>query len=160
MPDYYFKKYPAKKIHFIRHGEAEHNKIPNFSLPDPKYYFPHAFYKENRLTERGINQVSERKHDVDSLHVDLVVTSPLTRALQSTTGLFSGRKVPIIVNSDTSEFRKQTPDFGRFTTELSREFPHINFNHLPSVWWRSLESEEPITALKVIMYCLSPNYYS
>lgn len=44
MPDYYFKKYPAKKVHFIRHGEAEHNKIPNYSLPDPKYYFPHAFF--------------------------------------------------------------------------------------------------------------------
>ena len=76
------------------------------------------------------------------LGADLVVTSPLTRALQTASGLFEGQAVPIQVSSVHRERLGNSCDVGRRPAVLSAEFPTLAFDHLDEVWWHDGEKDE------------------
>jgi len=63
-------------LHLVRHAMAEHNATQDHTIPDPPLtqYGREQATKLNHLTEQNIQQTAE-----------LIVTSPLTRTLQTTT---------------------------------------------------------------------------
>jgi broad specificity phosphatase PhoE len=69
--------------------------------------------------------------------IDLVITTPLTRALQTTAGLFEDHpsSPPILVESLHRERVENSCDVGRSPALLSRDFPSFALDHLPEVWW-------------------------
>jgi len=63
------------KVYLVRHAEAVHNMLDDCTIHDPRLTQSgrDAAAKLNRATEQNIQQTAE-----------LIVTSPLTRALQTT----------------------------------------------------------------------------
>lgn len=118
------------RIVCIRHGESTFNAAHRATGRDPGHI-------DARLTERGIAQVAAARDALHGVAFDLVVTSPLTRALQTTTGLFRDHpaKPEILVEVLHRECQESSCDVGRAASLLAAEFPHVKVDHLPETWW-------------------------
>eukprot|EP00326_Haptolina_ericina_P045308 CAMPEP_0181244780 /NCGR_PEP_ID=MMETSP1096-20121128/43054_1 /TAXON_ID=156174 ORGANISM="Chrysochromulina ericina, Strain CCMP281" /NCGR_SAMPLE_ID=MMETSP1096 /ASSEMBLY_ACC=CAM_ASM_000453 /LENGTH=205 /DNA_ID=CAMNT_0023341375 /DNA_START=667 /DNA_END=1285 /DNA_ORIENTATION=+ len=70
---------------------------------------------------------------------DLIVTSPLTRAMQTATGGFAGCNAPFMVNALLRERMGAPCDTGRTKSELLLSFPRMvrwaGIDELEEVWW-------------------------
>jgi broad specificity phosphatase PhoE len=75
----------TKKILCIRHGQSAYNAAFEATGIDP--IIPDA-----RLTPLGEQQVAVARETLRDTNVDLVITSPLTRALQTAVGIFGSHK--------------------------------------------------------------------
>ena len=69
---------PCKVLHVLRHGVAVHNQ-PN------AHQLPPASLLDPSLTVHGVAQANAAKSRIQALRPQLVLTSPLTRALQTAT---------------------------------------------------------------------------
>jgi glucosyl-3-phosphoglycerate phosphatase len=114
MPEY---------IHLIRHGQSTFNALFDLNRVDPLHF-------DARLSQIGIDQVAAARQAASEIPVDLVVVSPLTRALQTAVGLFSETAVPIIVTDLHRERLEHSCDMGRSPSALAAEFPMLTFDHL------------------------------
>jgi broad specificity phosphatase PhoE len=140
----------SKTILCIRHGESTFNAAYRETGLDPLHY-------DARLTETGHDQVRTTRERLRDIAVDLVITSPFTRALQTTAGLFDGHpSAPkIIVEALHRERLESSCDIGRCPSLLANEFPSLQLDHLPEIWWHA-EGEpdergvciEPLEALQ------------
>ncbi|GJE71512.1 2,3-bisphosphoglycerate-dependent phosphoglycerate mutase [Methylorubrum podarium] len=72
----------STRIVCIRHGESTFNAHHEATGRDPGHI-------DARLSERGHVQVAAAREALRAIPFELVVTSPLTRALQTTAGIFS-----------------------------------------------------------------------
>ena len=118
----------AKRLDLIRHGQSTFNAAMAENRPDP-------FVEDARLSELGRRQVAAGRAALASQTYDVVVTSPLTRAIETALGLFGGRDVPIIVEPMHRERLEHSCDCGRSPSVLTREFPELAFEHLDDPWW-------------------------
>eukprot|EP00892_Ulva_mutabilis_P003495 jgi/Ulvmu1/1517/UM011_0247.1 len=86
----------TKVVHFIRHGNGFHN-----NLPDPALYKSYD-YHDAHLTTLGWAQAHavQQHFQSRSLQAQLIVSSPLTRTLETTAGAFGNHDVS--VTSDTA----------------------------------------------------------
>ena len=142
----------AKRLIFIRHAEGWHNKdyneIPNYmsdGLGETEKYW------DALLTPHGISQSQElaRKlaDDADAEKVRLVVTSPLSRAIQTATIAFNvgGPHPPFVATSLARErVWNHQCDRRRERHQLELEFPHVDFPDLatgPDEMWPHKEIE-------------------
>jgi len=114
----------------IRHGESTFNAAHRLTGRDP-------FHIDARLSERGHAQVAAARAGLRDIPFDLVVTSPLTRALQTTAGLFADHpaKPQILVETLHRECQESSCDIGRAASVLAEEFPDFRVDHLPETWW-------------------------
>jgi len=119
-----------KTILCIRHGESTFNAAASRGEAEPLLF-------DARLSELGQEQVRATREALHALAIELVVTTPLTRALQTTAGLFAGHpsSPTIIVEALHRERVENSCDVGRSPALLSQEFPSFAFDHLPDVWW-------------------------
>jgi len=135
-----------KRVLFVRHGQGAHNRtISNWGMVDPE------------LTVEGEAQVADlyERLKPHAGAVQLIVVSPLTRAMQTATGGFAGSKAPYCMLPLLRERLGAPCDTGRTRTELLRCFPQIKewegVDEMPEVWW-STETEwhllERVEALK------------
>ena len=69
---------PCKVLHVLRHGIAVHNQPNAHQLPPASLFDP-------SLTVQGVAQANAAKAKIQALRPQLVLTSPLTRALQTAT---------------------------------------------------------------------------
>ena len=76
----------TKLVHLIRHGESTFNAAYQETGADPIDF-------DAPLSPTGHRQVALRRAAFDALAVELVVTSPLTRAIETALGLFGPRAV-------------------------------------------------------------------
>jgi len=115
-------------ITLVRHGQAEHNATRNFLVHDPY------------LTPLGEAQCHELSKEFPSKPpVDLLVSSPLKRTIQTTLFGFkkqveSGVKVEILAELQESE---ELPcDTGSSRDDLEKEelFQGLDFSGLPDDW--------------------------
>jgi glucosyl-3-phosphoglycerate phosphatase len=122
----------SKTILCIRHGESTFNAMCAGGGADPLHY-------DAPLSELGQEQVRRARDLLRSRAIDLVVTTPLTRALQTTSGLFSDHPSapPVLVESMHRERVENSCDVGRSPALLSKAFPALAFDHLPDVWWHA-----------------------
>ncbi len=123
---------PSKIFRCIRHGQSTFNAIHPITGIDPLHF-------DARLSELGHAQVRQSRAQFQELPFDLVVTSPLTRALQTTAGLFAGhRSSPtILVTALHRERVENSCDVGRLPAELALDFPTLSLAHLADVWWHA-----------------------
>lgn len=125
----------AKEIYLIRHGQSTFNVHFETSGIDPLHF-------DARLSSLGSRQVFEGRQAAAGLKADLVVVSPLTRALETALGLFGGEPVPVIVSCLHRERLGNSCDVGRKPSELWVEFPMLEFDHLDNIWWHDGEKDE------------------
>ncbi|SFG42346.1 histidine phosphatase family protein [Methylobacterium gossipiicola] len=131
------------RIVCIRHGESTFNAAHRLTGRDPGHI-------DARLTERGQAQVAAARQGLHAIPFDLVVTSPLTRAIQTTKGIFTGHPAAprILVEVLHRECQESSCDIGRAASVLAAEFPDVAVDHLPEIWWHA-EGEPDADGLHV-----------
>ena len=73
----------SKTVLCIRHGESTFNAAWRVNPVDPLHF-------DAPLTDLGRRQVAQARSALARYPVEIVLTSPLTRALQTAHGLFDG----------------------------------------------------------------------
>lgn len=137
----------CKRIFFIRHAEGFHNVGERESTMDPqnlilKKEYSGDKYWDARLTPKGEQQCAQLKASVRGntvwgfdrpLNLDLVVTSPLTRTLQTAVlslGSPDSAGAPLfIAHEDCRERISESMCDGRSSiTDLKKGFPGVDFS--------------------------------
>ena len=131
---------PDKRVHFIRHAQSEHNV--RFEMADDELAVRHdASLRDAPLTALGKAQADGLRDEVTALRgIELVVVSPLTRAVQTMLAAFAGHPAPCLVHDLPREHLQSFCDIGRAPAALSRDFPALTFDHLADPWWYVGES--------------------
>ena len=113
----------TKRIHCIRHGQSTFNAEFELTRTDPLHF-------DSPLSELGHRQVAERAVELRQYPYELVVTSPLTRALQTTMGLFKDHpSTPSIhVECLHREQLSSSCDVGSAPASLREKFPHVAYH--------------------------------
>jgi len=111
----------------VRHGQGEHNVNKDYSLRDPE------------LTARGRSQAESLRGHVDLACAELLVVSPLTRAIQTAQVVWGERPpLPVVVTPLHSERVDEPCDVGRPKAELEAQFPFLRewggWTELPEHW--------------------------
>jgi glucosyl-3-phosphoglycerate phosphatase len=142
-------------ILLIRHGRSLGNDMmdePGNQWGDPQFRDDENLIDSN-LSSRGVQQAqalgqSLSQQDFDKL--ELIIVSPLTRALQTMTLAMLPRlpkHVPIIVHPLSTERVYTASDTGRPVAQLKSEFQdsRINFDFIPEDenWWFHTETAGP-----------------
>ncbi len=120
----------TRSIHLIRHGQSTWNAHYAATGEDPLHF-------DSRLTDLGHAQVEARRDDLKGERYDLIVTSPLTRAIQTTLGVFASHldRTPVVVEALHRERLESSCDIGRPASVLAGEFTKLAFDHLEEEWW-------------------------
>lgn len=144
----------SKNVYVLRHGQSTYNAAVQAYFDHGKLdcevewkklnpYDPLKF--DAPLTVYGEQQARlanawMKKELVGMGGVDLVIVSPLTRALQTATLAFEGMDVPFLVTPLLREQRFASCDVGREGRELVPLFPPLapQLHALPAQWWGSL----------------------
>jgi broad specificity phosphatase PhoE len=120
----------AKTVHFIRHGQSTFNQATGTTpWVDPMLF-------DAPLTAYGAAQAAALRPQAAALGVDIVVTTPFTRAVQTVLGAFPDH-VPVVVEALHRERLEASCDVGRAPAALQADFPSLSFDHLPFPWWYS-----------------------
>jgi broad specificity phosphatase PhoE len=119
-----------KTVLCIRHGESTFNAAWRVNPVDPLHF-------DAPLSDLGRSQVSQARSAVARYPVEIVLTSPLTRALQTAHGLFDSHpNAPRIeVTPLLRERVENSCDIGRPRAALAAEFPSIDLSPLDDAWW-------------------------
>ncbi|KAH7352511.1 hypothetical protein KP509_19G049400 [Ceratopteris richardii] len=90
------------------------------------------------LSPLGFQQAAALKDKISGLGAEVILTSPLTRALQTllnAVDFTQARRVEVCHLH--TEHVSNSGDVGRPSSMLSREFPMLSFTGLEEVWWFS-----------------------
>ena len=117
-----------KTIVLIRHGQSTFNEHYERTGQDPGHV-------DARLTALGQQQARQAREELAATEFDIVVSSPLTRAIQTTHAIFGHRDLPVHVTCRHREKLESSCDVGRSPLHLKEEFPHLDFDHLDDPWW-------------------------
>ncbi|KNY23236.1 histidine phosphatase family protein [Methylobacterium sp. ARG-1] len=120
------------RIICIRHGESTFNAARRLGGSDPGLL-------DARLTPRGQAQAREARERLKDIPFELVVVSPLTRAIETAAILFGEHpsQPRVLVEVLHRECQESSCDVGRAASEIAAEFPHLDVGHLPEVWWHA-----------------------
>eukprot|EP00421_Protoceratium_reticulatum_P030365 CAMPEP_0168479058 /NCGR_PEP_ID=MMETSP0228-20121227/63274_1 /TAXON_ID=133427 /ORGANISM="Protoceratium reticulatum, Strain CCCM 535 (=CCMP 1889)" /LENGTH=145 /DNA_ID=CAMNT_0008495331 /DNA_START=1 /DNA_END=434 /DNA_ORIENTATION=- len=119
----------------VRHGQGAHNVRKDYSIPDPA------------LTAKGLRQAEDLRGAVELAGAELVVVSPLTRALQTARAVWGERPpLPVLVTALHSERVDEPCDRGRTKSELEAQFPFLRswggWDELPEHWSLTKEQDK------------------
>lgn len=120
------------RIVCIRHGQSTFNAAHKLGGGDPGLL-------DARLTEMGQAQARAARDRLRAIPFELVVVSPLTRAIQTAAILFGDHPTQprVLVEVLHRECQESSCDVGRAASEIAAEFPHLDVGHLPEVWWHA-----------------------
>jgi broad specificity phosphatase PhoE len=123
---------PDRTILCIRHGESTFNAAWAASPTDPMLW-------DARLSALGREQVRQARSSLLRYPVEVVLVSPLTRALETAVGIFGVHPgaPPVQVVPLLRERVENSCDVGRAPAALAADFPAVDFTHLPDIWWHA-----------------------
>jgi len=116
------------EVILIRHGQSTFNAVYEATGMDPGHF-------DAPLTELGHKQAHAARSILAEEPVDLVIASPLTRAIQTGLAIFGHRDLPFHVTCKHRERLESSCDVGRTPDALKQDFPHLAFDHLDDPWW-------------------------
>jgi len=136
-----------KRIVFVRHGVTEMNEFLGGSHYGSPGFKDPGFW-DTCLTARGIAQAEALNRQLlkqaaswrTDEEIDLIVCSPLSRALHTASLAFAGehlQEVPRVVNADIRERMWLSSDVGTPCSELSSTWSGKgwDFQELDATWW-------------------------
>ena len=97
---------------------------------------------DTRLTAEGLQQAQHAHAKARLLQPtpEVLLSSPLTRALHTAQLVFEGLNHPTVVEPLCSERLWLSSDVGRQPEELQVDFPDIDFSMLKDFWWHNNSS--------------------
>jgi broad specificity phosphatase PhoE len=138
----------SKVVHFVRHGQATHNvraevrRSEGCSMEEFLAIMGEDDELDADLTEIGREQARAKARPWEG--IELVVCSPLSRAIETATLIF-GDQLPFVSYEGLREWNGLlTNGQRRPTAQLTARFPHVDFSLLPptdETW--SVEALEP-----------------
>eukprot|EP00735_Rhodelphis_limneticus_P004152 TRINITY_DN15708_c0_g1::TRINITY_DN15708_c0_g1_i1::g.18778::m.18778 TRINITY_DN15708_c0_g1::TRINITY_DN15708_c0_g1_i1::g.18778 ORF type:complete len:260 (+),score=8.94,sp/Q9FGF0/PGML1_ARATH/37.19/6e-42,His_Phos_1/PF00300.17/2.1e-20 TRINITY_DN15708_c0_g1_i1:32-781(+) len=158
----FYEKHQCKTIHFIRHAQGLHNAAAE--TKGRAAYFEEAFF-DSDLTDLGRKQVEDCKQQLQGhggLSPDLVVVSPLVRALNTAGGIFHFPAHKVIVKEDTRERIGVHPcDRRRRKSELIPHYPTLDWTEIEEedIYWcsdkRETEEEMAVRGARFIRWLVA-----
>eukprot|EP00742_Colponemidia_sp_Colp-10_P000957 GILJ01001039.1.p1 GENE.GILJ01001039.1~~GILJ01001039.1.p1 ORF type:complete len:211 (-),score=21.24 GILJ01001039.1:80-712(-) len=129
-----------KQVYVIRHGQSEYNAWKKRAIMRLQFCVSASeVLRDAELTEKGRKQCgalgSRIKQSDLSSTVELIISSPLTRAIQTALTAFEGARIPIIINPLIRERMHTFCDVGSPPSVLADKFPSIDVSHLKQHWW-------------------------
>lgn len=119
----------SKTLFLIRHGQSIANRDYDESVA----------YRDAGLTEQGIAQARALHKQLELLQLDLVVVSPLTRALQTCqNALPPSYNGPILVLPEITEICSSHYSCGQKRSVVQPKFPtSFDWSNVPEdeIWW-------------------------
>lgn len=119
-----------KQIYLIRHGIAQHNilfkKIGEKAFYDKKYY-------DTKLVEKGTEQsINLGQRWKELANMDVILTSSLSRALETSQNICMGLNIPIVALDELKEYPQglQTINKRSIKNDLIERYPGINFENI------------------------------
>jgi len=118
------------------------------------------------ISEIGVQQAKTLTEKLRALKIDVVVTSPLRRAImtmfQSQVLEHKGHELKeVVVHPSCIERLESSSEWGNFPEDLQHEFPKLSFGHLPSVYWyQPFGVELPVKSSKEWTIELKNKYWS
>lgn len=135
-----------KTIYCIRHGIARHNIL--YPMIKEQAYRGEENI-DTKLTEKGKKQAEKLKEIwYERNEIELVITSPLSRTLETASILFKDTKVPILAQELLREYPLglDTPNKRHNRMQLIDWYPEIDFSYILSnkdTLWKEHETELP-----------------
>lgn len=130
-------------LYFIRHAESEFNAVADLmekkygedDFYDAEEYIQEKFdrkYLDVEITQEGRQHALEAREKMKDVEVDLIIVSPMRRALSTCSIIFEGHKskAPIIVEPSFREIMESSNDIGSRLEESIQLFPTFNFDHI------------------------------
>lgn len=119
----------------IRHGESIWNAHFKATRSDPDI-------RDAPLTAAGRLQAAQAAEKLCGSEVRGIITSPYTRALQTSEIIASVLKLPARVEPLIAERALFSCDVGSPRSQLARRWPRFDFGHLDEEWWSPLQETE------------------
>ncbi len=110
-------------IYIVRHGETEWNKkkiIQGMANNEP-------------LNKNGMEQAKKLAEYFSNKHLDLIISSPLKRAIQTASYVALKKNIQIILNENFSEI-----DYGDWSGKKSSEIPAL----FPEAWKKFIKNPD------------------
>ena len=132
----------SKRLFFIRHGYSLHNQLyPKMGMS--AFYDPEVIDSPllNKGREEALNlRNKESIYEYMTTKVELVLVSPLVRALETADIIFKDSNIPIICEEFLREYPngKQTCNKRSDILSMQDKFPSINFKNIISnqdIYW-------------------------
>ena len=135
-----FEESRTKTLFLVRHGESTFNKWRKRSFFTCTCLCSRWTAFDAPLTDAGklqVSQLQERKNSLGVREVELVLTSPRVRAIDTTLGVFSDilGEVPVIATSMHAERLDNACDIGKPLSELRSLYPKIDFSGIAEEYW-------------------------
>lgn len=119
----------------LRHGQSDFNLHFGATRRDPGFV-------DAKLTELGHLQAAEAAQRMRGERISRIITSPYTRALQTTAPIAAALGVPVFINPIVRERYKFACDIGTPRTELELAWPQHDFSTIDEIWWPPIEEPE------------------
>lgn len=133
---------------FMRHGQSEFNAMMDQGI-DPRTPDPVLTSHGKKQVEHGIKKLTRP--------INLILTSPFTRAIETAHIVAEACKVQIMVEPLVAEHRLYSCDVGAPRSKLERDWPHLDFSKVDcGEWW--LPFPEPRTSLKQRVHAFKQNW--
>ena len=137
----------AKKLIFIRHGVTEMNEaLEGVEWGAPGFVDCQLW--DTKLTDSGVRQATNLNSNladrhgntIDTNEIELLVSSPLKRALHTADLVYSGKLSSSVARLAHPLFRERlymSSEVGKQKHVISEEHPEWNYDHLPDNenWW-------------------------
>jgi glucosyl-3-phosphoglycerate phosphatase len=126
---------PTKRVHFIRHAQSQHNARADVVADETPVRMDPSL-RDAALTDLGHGQARALASEIAALNgIEIVVVTPLTRAIQTMRHAFAHHHAPRLVHHLHREHQASFCDIGRPPAALAEDFPDLAFDHLPDPWW-------------------------
>jgi broad specificity phosphatase PhoE len=142
------------KIFAIRHGQSVWNVLHSNHPSQEERYHPRMWTVDCDITNIGVQQAKQAGENLGAeiSSIDLVIISPLRRALQTASLLlenFPAKPSQILISKDAAEVMVDPCDIGSSPKKLAKEFPKWDFSHLSENWWNGgLTQDETLAQMK------------
>lgn len=136
-----------RKVHFVRHAESMFNEIHhrNLNLPAPR----DLSLIDATLSATGKLQAEKAKDEVAQLHVDIAITSPFQRAIETCLIIHGDENV--LVAPLCQERFESVCDIGSTKTQLVKKYPSLDFSELQNdIWWYVGVSGSPVKNISTV----------
>ena len=120
----------------MRHGQSEWNRLMTETGRDPGLADP-------ALTAAGLAQAHAVVSKLADRRITRIIASPYRRALQTATPIANARGLTIEVSLWVREHKAFSCDVGSPRSMIAREWPHLDFSHVPEIWWPAENETAP-----------------
>ena len=107
------------KIYYVRHGQTDWNLAERMQ----------GGGSEKPLNETGIEQAKETKQELENVKYDVLICSPMHRAIQTAEIINKDRNVPIITDERIRERKLGELEGNKVTDETEKKIWDYNLNY-------------------------------